>query len=144
MIKLRQSPCYLDRLPYRYHRCYRYSVRLFCPYCLDRLLCLYCSRSVPLLNLFTARPAGSAMPPSRSDRSVLDLMLFRPFCSAVSIVLSLLSQPTTADRLLPTVLLPSVLLLKFCCRRSYCLLHGPSPSTDCSVTDRSATNCFAE
>ena len=26
---------------------------------------------------------------------------------------------------------------------SYCLLHGPSSSTNCSITDRSATNRFA-
>jgi len=74
--KLSQSLCYFDQLPYRHRHRRRYSVRLPCPYCLDQLLYLYYSRSVPLLDLFTARSAGSIMPFNCSDRPVLGLMLF--------------------------------------------------------------------
>jgi len=67
------SLCRLDRLPYYRRRCCYYSVWLFCPYCLNRLLCLYCSRSVPLPDLFYCWICWICY----------DAQLFRPTCSVL-------------------------------------------------------------
>ena len=109
-----RSLCHFNRLPCRRRYCYRYPVRLFCPYCLGQLLCLYCSRSIPLLGLCRptvltncATATATAVPTSYSTAAP------QPFRSAVPIILPLLSQLTATDRLLPTVplLLSKVLLL---------------------------------
>ena len=47
IIKSGRSLCHFDRLPCRCRYCYHYSVQLFRPYRLDRLLCLYRSNRPP-------------------------------------------------------------------------------------------------
>ena len=99
MVESGRSLCHFDRLPCRRRCCYRYSVPPFCPYCLNRLFCLYCSRSVPLLNLFYCQICWI----------YYATQLFRPTCSV------LLFPPiaTLTDRRRPTVLLLLLLLLLF-------------------------------
>ena len=65
-----RSLCHFDRLPCRCRYCYHYSVRLFRPYRLNQLLCLYRSRFIPLLDLFTARSARSTILPNCSNQPV--------------------------------------------------------------------------